>query len=42
MARQDWADGRVVYQVAVDLEGTTKVTARLYAWPQPGLRIAHG
>jgi hypothetical protein len=38
-ARQDHADGRVVYQVAVDLDGSTSVTTRLYAWPQPGLRV---
>jgi hypothetical protein len=39
-ARQDWADGRVIYQVSVDLDGTTSVTHRNYPWPQPGLRIA--
>ncbi|MEU4986659.1 MULTISPECIES: hypothetical protein [unclassified Streptomyces] len=37
-ARQDWADGRVIYQVEVDLLGDTTVTHRLYEWPQPGLR----
>lgn len=40
MARQDWTDGRVFYQVSVDLTGSTCVTTRLYQWPQPGLRIA--
>ncbi|MGW1157746.1 hypothetical protein ACWD48_05870 [Streptomyces sp. NPDC002519] len=39
-ARQDWADGRVIYQVSVDLAGTTLITRRSYQWPQPGLRIA--
>jgi hypothetical protein len=42
MARQNWADGRVFYQVSVDLRGDTTVTAVLYEWPQPGLRVAHG
>ncbi|WP_433860217.1 hypothetical protein [Streptomyces kronopolitis] len=42
MARQDWADGRVFYQLSVDLTGGTSVTARMYQWPQPGLRVAHG
>jgi hypothetical protein len=41
MAKQVWADGSVRYQVAVDLLGDTKVSARLYRWPQPGLRAAH-
>ncbi|WP_324787060.1 hypothetical protein [Streptomyces sp. H51] len=40
LARQDWADGRVFYQVSVDLTGSTTVTIRLYEWPQPGLRAA--
>ncbi|MEV4333641.1 hypothetical protein AB0K02_24400 [Streptomyces sp. NPDC049597] len=40
-ARQDWADGRVFYQVSVDLRGDTHVTTRLYQWPQPGLRASH-
>ncbi|KPI33238.1 hypothetical protein OV450_1326 [Actinobacteria bacterium OV450] len=40
-ARQDWPDGTVVYQVAVDLDGSTSVVPRSYAWPQPGLRVAH-
>lgn len=40
MARQDRADGRTVYQVAVDLDGSTSVVSRSYAWPQPGLRVA--
>ncbi|MFE9993472.1 hypothetical protein [Streptomyces avermitilis] len=42
MARQDWADGSVYYQVSVDLRGDTSVTTRLCRWPQPGLRVAHG
>jgi hypothetical protein len=37
-ARQDWADGRVFYQVEVDLRGDTTVVTRMYEWPQPGLR----
>ncbi|MCX4539137.1 hypothetical protein [Streptomyces sp. NBC_01565] len=41
MARQDRADGRTVYQVAVDLDGSTSVVPRSYAWPQLGLRVAH-
>lgn len=41
-ARQDYADGSVVYQVSVDLLGDTTATHQLYTWPQPGLRIAHG
>ncbi|MFB6505542.1 hypothetical protein ACFC07_22375 [Streptomyces sp. NPDC056099] len=40
MARQDWSDGRVFYQVSVDLRGDTMVVARMYQWPQPGLRVA--
>ncbi|MET9324999.1 hypothetical protein ABZX75_33380 [Streptomyces sp. NPDC003038] len=40
MSRQDGADGRIVYQVVVDLDGSTSGVARLYAWPQPGLRVA--
>jgi len=40
-AKQVWADGSVHYQVAVDLRGDTSVTAQLYRWPQPGLRVAH-
>ncbi|MFF3248946.1 hypothetical protein ACFYWY_35665 [Streptomyces sp. NPDC002870] len=40
-ARQDYADGRVVYQVVVDLDGFTSVITRLYAWPQPGLRVGY-
>ncbi|MET7573343.1 hypothetical protein ABZT04_33335 [Streptomyces sp. NPDC005492] len=38
MARQNWADGTVRYQVEVDLRGDTMVTVRTYQWPQPGLR----
>ncbi|MET8405918.1 hypothetical protein [Streptomyces sp900116325] len=30
-ARQDWADGRTVYQVDVDLAGTLSVNTRSYA-----------
>lgn len=41
-SRQEWADGRVFYQVAVDLRGDTAVTTRLYQWPHEGLRTAHG
>jgi hypothetical protein len=41
MARQDWADGRTAYQVSVDLDGSTSVTARTYWWPHEGLRVAH-
>ncbi|MET9528193.1 hypothetical protein [Streptomyces coeruleorubidus] len=37
-ARQDWADGRVFYQVEIDLRGDTTVVTRMYEWPQPGLR----
>lgn len=40
-ARQVWGDGSVYYQVLVDLHGDTRVTTRLYRWPQPGLRVAH-
>lgn len=40
LARQDWADGAVYYQVSVDLLGDTRVGTRLYRWPQPGLRVA--
>ncbi|MGW7090026.1 hypothetical protein ACWGH2_41955 [Streptomyces sp. NPDC054871] len=39
-ARQVWADGRVFYQVTVDLRGNLAVSARTYEWPQPGLRVA--
>ncbi|MFF9171761.1 MULTISPECIES: hypothetical protein [unclassified Streptomyces] len=42
MARQDWADGRVFYQVHVDLLGDARVSHRTYQWPQPGLRAVHG
>ncbi|MFD9395016.1 hypothetical protein ACFWBB_31090 [Streptomyces sp. NPDC060000] len=38
MARQNWADGTVRYQVDVDLRGDTTVVIRTYQWPQPGLR----
>ncbi|MCX5078727.1 hypothetical protein OHA84_00845 [Streptomyces sp. NBC_00513] len=39
-ARQDHAGGRTVYQVAIDLDGSTSVVSRLYEWPQPGLWVA--
>lgn len=42
MARQNWADGSVRYQVEVDLRGDTMVTIRTYQWPQPGLRKGRG
>ncbi|MGW6410473.1 hypothetical protein ACWF95_25235 [Streptomyces vinaceus] len=42
MARHDWADGRVIYKVAVDLDGSTSTVSRFYPWPQPGLRRARG
>ncbi|MFD5589336.1 hypothetical protein ACFWII_36805 [Streptomyces sp. NPDC127063] len=42
MARQDWADGRVFYQVHVDLLGDNRVSHRMYQWPQPGLRTFPG
>lgn len=41
VARQDWPDGRVAYQVEVDLTGSTSVTCRTYWWPHEGLRVAH-
>ncbi|MFF8432818.1 hypothetical protein [Streptomyces bacillaris] len=41
MARHDYADGAVAYQVAVNLGiKDMGVTARTYGWPQPGLRVA--
>jgi hypothetical protein len=40
LARQDWPDGTVRYQVEVDLLGDTTVRALTYQWPQPGLRVA--
>ncbi|MFD5428274.1 hypothetical protein [Streptomyces sp. NPDC127084] len=36
-ARQDWANGRVVYQATITVHGST--TTHLYPWPQPGLRV---
>ncbi|MGW3628021.1 hypothetical protein [Streptomyces sp. NPDC000880] len=42
LARQDWSDGSVYYQVSVDLRGDTLVSERMYRWRQPGLRVAHG
>jgi hypothetical protein len=41
VARQDWADGTVRYQVEVDLRGDARVSVRMYQWPQLGLRAAH-
>ncbi|MER8225422.1 hypothetical protein ABTZ58_33690 [Streptomyces sp. NPDC094143] len=35
MARQDWADGTVHYQVEVDLRGDASMSVRVYQWPQP-------
>ncbi|KUN37688.1 hypothetical protein AQJ30_15500 [Streptomyces longwoodensis] len=40
IARQDWADGTVRYQVEVDLRGDTATRIALYQWPQPGLAVA--
>ncbi|RZU28251.1 hypothetical protein EV284_6417 [Streptomyces sp. BK022] len=42
LAKQEWPDGTIRYQVEVDLLGDTTITVRLYQWPQPGLRMAHG
>lgn len=43
--RQDHPDGRVVYQVDVQLpderDGIIGSRSRLYEWPQPGLKAAH-
>lgn len=36
-----WVEGSAVYQVLVDLDGSTTVTVRLYRWSQPGLGVAH-
>ncbi|WP_123973288.1 hypothetical protein [Streptomyces sp. Ag109_O5-1] len=41
MAKQVWGDGTVYYQVSVDLRGDTLVSARMYRWGQPGLKVAH-
>lgn len=41
MARQDRPNGRTAYQVSVDLDGSTAMSARTYWWPHPGLRVAH-
>nr|WSX47566.1 hypothetical protein OG409_00370 [Streptomyces sp. NBC_00974]WSX54290.1 hypothetical protein OG409_38540 [Streptomyces sp. NBC_00974] len=41
LARQDRADGRVIYQVDVDLNDSLLVVYRAYEWPQPGLRVAY-
>ncbi|MFH9970208.1 hypothetical protein ACH4PR_55150 [Streptomyces mirabilis] len=40
VARQDWPDGRIAYQVEIDAAGTTSVSTRAYWWPQSGLRVA--
>lgn len=40
LARQNWADGTVRYQVEADLLGDTTVTVHAYQWPHPGLRQA--
>ncbi|WP_432189830.1 hypothetical protein [Streptomyces sp. Tue6028] len=40
-ARQDWPDGRVMYQVAVAVKESAAISHRTYAWPQNGLRVAH-
>ncbi len=39
-ARQDWPDGRIVYQLTGDLRGTGGIHMSTYQWPQPGLRPA--
>ncbi|MET9323703.1 hypothetical protein ABZX75_26505 [Streptomyces sp. NPDC003038] len=36
-----YRNGRVVYQVAFDPDGSHLIVIRSYAWPQPGLRAAH-
>ncbi|MFB7323431.1 hypothetical protein [Streptomyces sp. NPDC056190] len=41
-ARQEWADGRVFYQVDVRLSDTAVEIRCLFQWPQDGLRIAAG
>lgn len=41
-ARQEWANGRVAYQVELDADGSTAVTQRTFWWGQPGVRFAHG
>ncbi|MFK0026053.1 hypothetical protein [Streptomyces sp. NPDC090798] len=40
LARQDWPDGTVRYQVEVDLLGDTTVRVLTCQWPQPGLQVA--
>lgn len=40
LARQNWADGTVRYQVEGDLLGDRRVRILPYLWPQPGLRVA--
>ncbi|MEU3760973.1 MULTISPECIES: hypothetical protein [Streptomyces] len=40
-ARQNWADGRVAYQVLVDLDGSAAMVTRAYWWPQQALWVAH-
>ncbi|MEN8654361.1 hypothetical protein ABCR94_28135 [Streptomyces sp. 21So2-11] len=42
MARQNWANGAVYYQVEVDPLGDSQIYIRTYRWPQPGLRAAYG
>ncbi|MEU2380348.1 hypothetical protein [Streptomyces misionensis] len=37
-----WPQGRLVYQVSVDLRGDALVRLALYEWPQPGLRVEPG
>ncbi|MEV7512034.1 hypothetical protein AB0O57_29170 [Streptomyces sp. NPDC091201] len=39
-ARHTYPDGSVIYQVAIDCDGSTSVVSRSYPWPQPGLRPA--
>ncbi|MFJ4152765.1 hypothetical protein ACIP10_35050 [Streptomyces galbus] len=40
LAKQQWPDGTVYYQVEIDPHGDRRVGMRLYRWPQPGLRMA--
>lgn len=40
MARQDWAEGGVYYQVSLKMRDGDRY-CRTYRWPQPGLRVAH-
>lgn len=41
LARHDWPDGQVIYQMAYDPGETTFTFIRSYRWPQPGLRLVH-